>query len=212
MGSHMVLLGVMIEVLLPICKVKAGYTAFRTLPPQIHIRECFRQAAPHRQIRSDEGLAYSARSSYRDSPWGYGLFTGSCQTRSDAAMRALTLLIEQIEKMKTEGPSAEEVANARDAIVNQHVFEYESSSGIVNRMVWFDITGQPLDTIEREFAVYQAVELEDVQRAGSEYLHPGDLTILVVGNQELFDRPLSDFGEVNVIEIEIEEVEELEEG
>lgn len=162
------------------------------------------------RIRSDEGLAYSARSSYRDSPWGYGLFTGSCQTRSDAAMRALGLLIEQIEKMKMVGPSAEEVANAKDAIVNQQVFEYESSARIVNRLVWFDITGQPLDTLERELAVYQAAGLDDVKRAGSEYLHPAGLTILVVGNEELFDRPLSDLGEVNVIEIE--EIEEPEEG
>jgi len=154
------------------------------------------------RIRSDEGLAYSARSSFGSSPWGYGLFTGSCQTRSDAAMRALTLLIEQIEKMNTEGPSAEEVANAKDAIVNQHVFDYESTSRIVNRMVWFDLTGQPLDMVEREFAVYQAAGLDDVRRAGGEYLHPDGLTILVVGNADLFDRPLSDFGEVNIIEIE----------
>jgi predicted Zn-dependent peptidase len=154
------------------------------------------------RIRSDEGLAYSARSSFMSTPWGYGLFTGSCQTRSDAAMRALTLLIEQIDKMNTEGPSAEEVANAKDAIVNQHVFEYESTSRIVNRTVWFDLTGQPLDMVERELAVYQSAGLDDVRRAGSEYLHPNDLTILVVGNADLFDRPLSDFGEVNVIEIE----------
>ena len=162
------------------------------------------------RIRSDEGLAYSARSSYRDSAWGYGLFTGSCQTRSDAAMRALGLLIEQIEKMKNVGPSAEEVDNARDAIVNQQVFEYESSSRIVNRMVWFDLTGQPLDTLERELAVYQSAGLEDVRRAGSQYLHPEGLTILIVGNENLFDRPLSDLGDVNVIEIE--EIEEPEEG
>jgi predicted Zn-dependent peptidase len=162
------------------------------------------------RIRSDEGLAYSARSSYRDSPWGYGLFTGSCQTRSDAAMRALGLLIEQIEKMNTEGPSATEAANAKDAVVNQHVFEYESKAGIVNRMVWFDIAGLPLDTLERELAVYQSSELEDVRRVGGEYLHPDGLTILVVGNADLFDRPLSDFGEVNVIEIQ--EVEEQEGG
>jgi predicted Zn-dependent peptidase len=154
------------------------------------------------RIRSDEGLAYSARSSFMSTPWGYGLFTGSCQTRSDAAMRALTLLIEQIDKMNTEGPSTEEVANAKDAIVNQHVFEYESTSRIVNRTVWFDLTGQPLDMVERELAVYQSAGLDDVRRAGSEYLHPNDLTILVVGNADLFDRPLSDFGEVNVIEIE----------
>lgn len=162
------------------------------------------------RIRSDEGLAYSARSSYGSSPWGYGLFTGSCQTRSDAAMRALDLLIEQIERMNTEGPSAEEVENARDAIVNQHVFEYESSARLVNRMVWFDITGLPLDTLERQLAAYQGASLEDVRRAASEYLHPEGLTILIVGNEDLFDRPLSDLGNVNVIEIE--EFEELEEG
>jgi hypothetical protein len=77
-------------------------------------------------------------------------------------------------------------------------------------MVWFDITGQPLDTLERELAAYQAAGLEDVKRVGSEYLHPASLTILVVGNEDLFDRPLSDLGEVNVIEIE--EIEEPEEG
>jgi zinc protease len=162
------------------------------------------------RIRSDEGLAYSARSSYRDSPWGYGLFTGSCQTRSDAAMRALGLLVEQIEKMKDVGPSAVEVANAKDAIVNQQVFEYESSARIVNRMVWFDISGQPLDTLERDLAGYQSATLEDVKRAGNEYLHPEHLTILVVGNQDLFDRLLSEEGQVNVIEIQ--EIEEPEEG
>jgi zinc protease len=154
------------------------------------------------RIRSDEGLAYSARSSYGDSPWGYGLFTGSCQTRADAAMRALGLLIEQIGKMNDEGPSAEEVANARDAIVNQQVFEYESSARIVNRMVWFDITGLPLDTLERELAVYQNADVEDIKRVGAQYLHPDGLTILIVGNEEMFDRPLSDLGKVNVIEIE----------
>ncbi len=154
------------------------------------------------RIRSDEGLAYSARSSYRAKPWGYGLFTASCQTRSDAAMRALALMIEQIERMNTEGPSAEEVANAKDAIVNQQVFDYESKSQIVGRMVMFDITGRPLDTLERDLAAYQAAGLEDVRRVAREYLHPDGLTILVVGNAEKFDRPLSDFGKVNVIELE----------
>ena len=154
------------------------------------------------RIRSDEGLAYSARSSYNDSAWGFGLFTGSCQTRSDAAMRALSLLIEQIERMNADGPTATEVANAKEAILNQHVFDYESNARVVNRMVWFDVAGLPLDMLERELAVYQDAQLEDVQRAGREYLHPGGLTILIVGNEELFDRPLSDLGKVNVIEIE----------
>jgi zinc protease len=159
------------------------------------------------KVRSDEGLAYGAGSSFNTTPWGYGLFTGSCQTKSEAAMRALTLLIEQIDRMATEGPTSEEVRDAKESLVNRHVFDYESASRIIDRLVFYDIAGLPLDTLEREFRGYQSAGPEDVKRAGAEYLHPEGLTILVVGNQSLFDRPLSDFGEVNVIEIEHEEGE-----
>lgn len=159
------------------------------------------------RIRTDEGLAYDAGSSFGVTPWGYGLFVGSCQTKADAAMRALTLLIEQIEKMKTEGPEQEEVSKAKESLVNRQVFDYESAKRIVNRLAYYDIAGLPLDTLEREFRAYQSATVGDVRRAAREYLHPEGLAILVVGNQELFDRPLSDFGEVNVIEIEQEEVE-----
>ncbi|MFZ1946308.1 MAG: pitrilysin family protein [bacterium] len=159
-----------------------------------------------KRVRSDEGLAYDAGSHFGDSPWGYGIFSASCQTRTDAAMRALKIMLDEIDKMRTEGPNEEEVATARDAHINSQVFDYESSSGVADRLAWFDIAGLPLDTLERDFRAYQAATLADVKRVGSQYLRPNDLTILVIGNQDLFDRPLSDFGEVNVIELEQEEV------
>jgi len=154
------------------------------------------------RVRADEGLAYSAGSRFGASPWGYGLFYASCQTRSDAAMRALSLMIEQIEKMKEVGPSEEEVADAKESMINSQVFDYESADRIVRRLTWFDIVGLPLDTLEREFESYKAATAEEVGRIGNEYLHPEDLVILVVGNRDLFDRPLEDFGSVNVVEIE----------
>jgi zinc protease len=155
-----------------------------------------------KRIRSDEGLAYSARSYFGDSPWGYGLFIGSCQTKTDAAMRALGLLIEQIERMKTVGPTEQELLDAKESFINSHVFDYESAARIVNRLAWYDITGLPLDSLEREFRSYQSATVDDIRRVAREYLHPDSLTILVVGDQALFDRPLSDFGEVNTIVVE----------
>ena len=95
---------------------------------------------------------------------------------------------------------------ARESFINRHVFDYESSARIVNRITWYDIVGQPLDTLERDFRKYQSATHDDIRRVGQEYLHPEGLTILVVGNQDLFDRPLADFGAVNTIEIQ-EEVE-----
>jgi zinc protease len=159
------------------------------------------------RVRTDEGLAYSAGSRFRGQPWGYGLFTASCQTRSDAAMRALGLMTELIEKMKEAGPSEEEVEEAKRSMINSQVFDYESSDRIVRRLVWYDIVGLPLDTLEREFETLKAATLADVGRVADEYLHPDGLIVLVIGNKDLFDRPLSDLGNVNVIEIE-EEMEQ----
>jgi predicted Zn-dependent peptidase len=122
-------------------------------------------------------------------------------------MRALAIMIEEISKMKKQGPSAEEVKTARDSYINQQVFEYESSSRVIDRIVWYDLVGLPIDTLEREFRGYQSATLGDVAQAAGHYLHPEGLTILVVGNQDLFDRPLSDFGKVNVIQLEEEEVQ-----
>jgi predicted Zn-dependent peptidase len=156
------------------------------------------------RVRSDEGLAYSARSSFGTSPLGYGRFVASCQTRSDAAMRALGLMIEQIERMKTEGPSQAELEDARQSFINRQVFDYESSSQVVRRMVYYDLFGLPLDTLEQDFEAYQPATLDDVRRVAREYLHPDELTILVVGDEELFDRPLTDLGEVTEIETEEE--------
>jgi len=158
------------------------------------------------RVRSNEGLAYSAGSRFGTRPWGYGTFTASCQTRSDAAMRALGIMIEEIEKMRNQGPTEAEVKGAKDSYINTQVFDYESSANLIDRLTWYDITGLPLDSLEREFKAYQATTLADVDRVAKQYLHPENFTILVIGNKELFDKPLSDFGKVNEIEIKQEEV------
>ena len=42
-------------------------------------------------------------------------------------------------------------------------------------------------------------------RAAAEYLHPDSFVIVVVGDTAQFDRPLSAFGKVNALSLEIEE-------
>ena len=163
------------------------------------------------RIRNDEGLAYTARSSFRDSPRGYGLFTALCQTKSDAAMRALGLLIEQIQRMATEGPSDQEVAEAKESLINRQVFEYDSPGQVVRRLVRYDINGLPSDLLERRLKLYQEATPGDVRRVAHEYLHPDALTILVIGDRDRFSRPLSDFGRVNVMEADQAEAEEVSE-
>ncbi len=153
------------------------------------------------KVRTDEGLAYSAYSRYGDDPWTYGLFTASSQTKAESSARALALILELIEEMRNDGPTEEEFEGAKDAYLNRHVFDYESNATVVNRLVTLSWKGLPLDTAEREFEQIAALTVDDVRKAAADYLHPDGIAILVVGDQASFDQPLSNFGEVNVIEL-----------
>lgn len=153
------------------------------------------------KVRTDEGLAYAAYSYYSHDPWTYGTFVASSQTRSDATARAASLIVDLIREMRDEGPSADELERARDAYLNRQVFDYDSKVAVVGRLVQLKWQGRPLDTPERDIAAFENLTLEDVKAAAAEYLHPDGLTMFFVGNQEEFEQPLSNFGEVNVIEL-----------
>lgn len=154
------------------------------------------------RVRTDEGLAYAAYSRYGDDPWTRGVFSASSQTRSDATARAIGLILDLIEEMRDDGPTEDEVDRAKDTYLNNHVFDYESKGQIVYRLLEYKWDGRPLDTAERNVAAIGELTVDDVRTAAAEYLHPEGLAILVVGDQSTFEQPLSNFGEVNVIELE----------
>jgi len=154
------------------------------------------------KVRSDEGLAYHASSRYSSDPWVKGIFAAVAQTKADACSRAMTIMIDQIKRMREVGPTAEEVKRAVDSYVNSQVFDYESKSQVVRRLVELRFEKRPLDTPEKDIETYAKLTISDIKNAALKYLHPDKLTILVVGNAKLFDRPLSDFGTVNEIKPE----------
>ncbi len=154
------------------------------------------------KVRTDEGLAYAAYSSYDDNAFNYGLFTASSQTRADATARAITLIEEIIRDMQENGPTQDELDRAIDTYLNKHVFDYDSKQAVVRQLVRLAWEGRPLDTPEREVEVIGKLTVDDVKKVAAEYLHPDGLTVLVVGNAEEFEQPLSNFGEVNVIELQ----------
>ena len=153
------------------------------------------------RVRSDEGLAYHAGSYYMDDPWTYGSFTATSQTKSDAAGRAASLIIDLIREMQESGPTAEEFEAAKQAYLNNQAFEYESKARVVQELVRLKWQGMPLDTPQRDIEAIENLTLDDVRKAARDYLHPEGLAILFVGDESQFEVPLSTFGEVERIEL-----------
>ncbi len=153
------------------------------------------------RVRTDEGLAYAAYAYFDDDPWTYGVFAASSQTRADATARATSLILEIIRDMRDNGPTEDEVERAIDSYLNSHVFDYDSKRRVVERLVRLEWEGRPLDTPERDIEKIGSLTVDDVKAAAAEYLHPDGFVILVVGDEAEFDQPLSNFGDVNVIEL-----------
>jgi predicted Zn-dependent peptidase len=154
-----------------------------------------------KRVRVDEGLAYSVWSSFSTPVPVVGWFMASAATRLDQAGRTLALMTEIISNYRENGPTEEEFDLAKQAFVNNYVWEYENSDNILYRLTYLKWRGLPLDTPQRDLEAYQHLTLEDVQNAAKELLHPDRLVVVVVGDRAKMDRPLEDFGQVHTLDI-----------
>jgi len=152
------------------------------------------------RIRSDEGLAYSAYSAFQTSR-DIGMFFVSCQTKLESTNRAISIALEELEKIRKSPIDKDELTQAKETFANQFVFRFTTSASIVGQKVDIEYEELPLNYLETYIANVQAVNQEDVQRVARKYLHPDEIKILVVGDNEKFDKPLDSFGKVNVIEL-----------
>ncbi|MCP4270487.1 MAG: insulinase family protein, partial [Gammaproteobacteria bacterium] len=153
------------------------------------------------KVRSDEGLAYSAYSGFH-TPRDLGFFYAACQTKSESTVKAINFALEEVRKIREEYVGDDELELAKDTYINQFIFKFTSSASIVGQMVGIEYEGLPLDYLDTYVENIEVVTKEDIARVAKEYLHPDDIKLLVIGDMEQFDKPLSEFGEVNTIELE----------
>ena len=152
------------------------------------------------RIRSDEGLAYSAYSAFQTAR-DIGMFFVSCQTKLESTNRAISIALEELENIRKTPIDKDELSQAKETFMNQFVFRFTTSASIVGQKVDIEYEDLPLNYIETYLDNVQAVTHEDVQRVARKYLYPDEIKILVVGDNEKFDKPLDGFGKVNVIEL-----------
>jgi zinc protease len=156
-----------------------------------------------KRIRTDEGLAYSVWGSYGASYIYPGTFSCGAQTKSQSTVYAIEIMLKELKRITEQEVLDEELAKAKDGYLNSYVFNFESKSQIVNRLMTLAYYGYPLDFTEKLKAGVEKVSKADVLRVAKKYLQPDKVQILVVGKKEDFDKPLSTLGTVRVIDIAI---------
>jgi len=154
-------------------------------------------------VRSDKGLAYSVFGSIGSSFVYPGVFQTGLQTKSETMAEAVEALKVEIAGIIDNPPTDDEMSRAKESILNSFVFRYDSKSEILGDQMLYAYYGLPSDFLEKYRASIENVTKEDVARVAKKYIHPDKLTLLVVGKAEDFDKPVSTFGEVTTVDIEI---------
>lgn len=154
-------------------------------------------------LRTKAGLAYSVGGSVSavfDHP---GLTMLVMGTKSGTTAQAVDGLYKEIEGMRTNPVTAEELQRGKDAILNSFVFEYDSKVKVMNARTNYEFHGYPADFLERYRKGVEKVTAADVDRVARKYLDKSKFAVLVAGKAADFDKPLSTFGPLTTLDITI---------
>ena len=158
-----------------------------------------------KKVRSEEGLAYHVAGSYNCNAGFPGTFYVLCQTKSQSTVEAIQYMKDEIKKLTTEEVTDEELSRAKEGYFNSFAFKFDTKQKIVERLMFYEYYGLPLDFMQKTKAQIEQVTKADILKAAKSHLHPDDLVILAVGKPQDFDQPLSVLGQVDTIDITIPE-------
>jgi zinc protease len=143
------------------------------------------------EVRSRQGLAYSvyaAWSARYDYP---GIFIAGGQTRSEATVPFIQAIKGEIERIRNQPITPEELKYSQESEINSFVFNFADPAQTLSRLLTYDYYDYPSDFIFKYQQGIESTTIADVQRVAQQYLKPENLVTLVVGNTTAIQPPLT---------------------
>jgi zinc protease len=160
------------------------------------------------KVRSDEGLSYNqgSRFSYR---WGIpGPFSGYVQTKSSTVGYAISLILDEFKRIRTEPVSDAEIETAIDYYLESFADAFQSAQATMSNFANLEMTGKPMDYYKTYRAKIQAVTKARVQEVAGKYIHPDKAVMMIVGDWGPCDKggdkwpgPLDRLGKVHRVNL-----------
>jgi predicted Zn-dependent peptidase len=136
------------------------------------------------RVRSDEGLAYSAGSNFGFGVYYDGIFQASFQSKSPTVAQAAAIVLEEIEKIRTQKVTAEELETSINSAVEIFPRYFATPGAIVGTFANDEYTKRKPDFWDTYRDRIRAVTADDVLRVAKKYLDPDKMVILAVGNAD----------------------------
>jgi zinc protease len=158
------------------------------------------------KVRSDEGLSYNQGSRFRYR-WGYpGTFSGYVQTKSSTVGYAISLILNELERIRKEPVSDDEMETAINYYLESFSNSFESPQSTMSTFAEMEMTGKPMDYYKTYRDNIRAVTKAKIQEVANEYIHPDKAVIMIVGDFDPCNKggdkwpgPLDKLGKIHMI-------------
>jgi zinc protease len=136
----------------------------------------------YQEVREKRGLAYSV---YDSLVWlnHTALFLGGTATRADRTGETVDLIEKEIHRLAANGPTADELAKAKDYLNGSFALNLDTSSKIAGLLVQLQRDDLDIDYFTRRPQMINAVTLDDARRVAKRLLD-GGLLVTVVGRPD----------------------------
>jgi zinc protease len=137
-------------------------------------------------IRNERGLAYSVYS-YFSAEKSHGSFQFVMQTKNETALDAIQIAKEEIGRMRKLPVSEQELNDAKDYLTGSFPLRFDTNRKVAGFLAQVEYYELGLDYPERYADLIRKVTRDDVLRVAQQYLHPEELTIVIVANRKKID-------------------------
>jgi zinc protease len=134
------------------------------------------------QVRSNEGLAYSAASAVVPKVYYPGQFQARFESKNPTVALATKIILDLVEGVREEPVSYEELETAKLAAIETFPRQFESKPAMLRVFVNDEWTKRDPGFWQTFRDKVSAVTREDLQRVAKKHLDPAKMAILVVGD------------------------------
>ncbi len=140
------------------------------------------------EVREKRGLAYGVYTYLQ--PLDYAaLLSGTVATENARVAESLRVIRDEWRRMRDQGPTAEELENAKTYLIGSFPLQLTSTGGIAGILASVQLDRLGIDYLDNRDELIRAVTVADVQRVAKRLLDPERLKAVVVGDpQELAER------------------------
>jgi predicted Zn-dependent peptidase len=149
-------------------------------------------------LREDKGYTYGASSDFNGSSFP-GVVVASTDVRNEVTDGALHELQAELNRIRTQPVSANEIENAKHALIGRFALSLESPQTLLAMLAVQEIYDLPANYWNDYPQHVEAITAQDIKRVASQYYRADRLQIVAVGDAASVRKALAKYGDVEMI-------------